>query len=377
MKIVRVDIAPCVMPKEDKEWRFALAATSETTGWIVRITSDNGPVGYGYASAVPHLGAAHSAVKAALDTFVPALVQRDPFPIEARLQDLDRILQGNNQAKAGIDCALHDIKAQALGIPVYELLGGKVQDTIPQLRILPIKTPQEMAAGAQRLVDQGYRYIKIKVSGEVGKDVERVKAIRKQVGPDIHLTIDANQSYDPKSAIRAIRRMEEFGIDLVEQPVAFDDLKGLEFVTRSVETVIEADESARSLSDVMTLASNRLVDAISIKISKLGGLRRARIAADICATAGIKFRVGAAVGPRLLAAACVHFAAATPGIWYACELAEFDRLLEDPFEGLKVLDGEIHVSDEAGYGVQLRNTAEPDWGSKGSDTTFAKFPDSD
>ena len=101
-----------------------------------------------------------------------------------------------------------------------------------------------MAVGAQKLVDQSYRYLKIKVPENVTEDVERVRAIRKQVGPNIHLTIDTNQSYDPKSAIQAIRRMQEFGIDLVEQPVAIDDFKGLELVTRSVETIIEADKSA-------------------------------------------------------------------------------------------------------------------------------------
>ena len=66
MKIHRVEIIPCVMPKEDKNWRFALAATSETGGWIVRITSDNGQEGYGYASAVPHLGAGYGGVREAL-----------------------------------------------------------------------------------------------------------------------------------------------------------------------------------------------------------------------------------------------------------------------------------------------------------------------
>lgn len=354
MLINRVEFKPCIMPKKDKKWRFALAATSETHGWIVTIIGDNGQVGYGYAQAVPHLGADYHGVKAALDTFVPLLVGRNPFAIDARLLELDRALLDNSQAKAGIDCALHDLKARSLGVPVYELLGGKVRDSIPQLRILPIKTPAEMAVNAQRLVDEGYRYLKIKVEGCVREDVERVRAIRKQVGPEIHLTIDANQSYDPKSAIQAIRRVEEFSIDLVEQPVPIDDFKGLEVVTHSVDTIIEADESARSLTDVMTLASHRMVDAISIKIPKLGGLRRARTVADICSAAGVKFRVGAAVGSRLLAAACIHFASATPGIWYACELAQFDELLEDPFEGLEVSNGEIRVSDAVGLGVQLR-----------------------
>jgi len=354
MLIAEVDIKPCIMPKRDKEWRFALAAYSETMGWIVSITGDNGKTGYGFAQAIPHMGSCYHGVKSALDTFVPALIGKDPFAIDARLQDLDHALLENSQAKAGVDCALYDLKAQNLGVPVHELLGGKIWPTIPQLRILPIKKPSEMAVGAQRLVDQGYRYLKIKAHGNVIEDVERVRAVRKQVGPDIHLTVDANQSYDPKSAIQAIRRMEEYRIDLFEQPVPIDDFKGLELVTHSVETVIEADESARSLTDVMILASNRMVDAISIKIPKLGGLRRARAAADICATAGVKFRVGATVGSRLLAAACLHFASATPGIWYACELAQFDELLEDPFEGIEVEDGHLRVSDAPGLGVRLR-----------------------
>jgi L-alanine-DL-glutamate epimerase-like enolase superfamily enzyme len=354
MLIKRVEITPCMMPRKDKDWLFALDTTGKTGGWIVRIIGEGGQMGYGYAQAVPHLGAGFHAVKAALDSFVPLLEGRDPFAIDARLADLDFALLDNHQAKAGIDCALHDLKARALGVPVYELLGGKIRDSISQLRILPIKAPAEMAVNGQRLVDEGYRYLKIKVHGHVTEDVERVRAVRKQVGPEIHLTIDANQSYDPKSAIQAIRRMEEFGIDLVEQPVPIDDFKGLELVTHSVDTVIEADESARSLTDVLTLASHRMVDAISIKIPKLGGLRRARTVADICSTAGVKFRVGAAMGSRLLAAACIHFAAATPGIWYACELAQFEELLDDPFEGLEVSDGEIRVPDAAGLGVRRR-----------------------
>jgi len=354
MLIDRVEIKPCVMPNKDKDWRFALAAVSEVRGWIVGIISDSGQAGYGYAQAVPHMGANHQAVKAALDSFIPLLVGRDPFAIESRLQDLDQALLGNNQAKSGIDSALYDLKARALGVPVYELMGGKVRDVVPQLRIVPIKSPSEMADRSQQLVDQGYQYLKIKAHGHIAEDVERVKKIRKQVGPDIHLMVDANQSYDPKSAIQAIRRMEAYGIDLVEQPVPINDFKGLELVTHSVETVIEADESARSLSDVLTLASNRMVDAVSIKIPKLGGLRRSKIVADICAAADIKFRVGAAVGSQLLAAACLHFAAATPGIWYACELAQFDELLDDPVEGITVSQGQIHVSDDVGLGVQIR-----------------------
>jgi len=354
MRIERVEIKPCIMPNKDRGWRFALATISENMAWIVSIIADNGQVGHGYAQAFPYLGASYETVKGALDLFVPLLVGRDPFAIDARMEELDRALLANNQAKAGIDSALYDLKARALNIPVYELLGGRARDSIPQLRILPIKEPTEMAVSAQRLVDQGYRYLKIKALGNFKEDVERVRTIRKQVGPDVHLMVDANQSYDVKGAIQAIRRMEEFGIDIIEQPVPMNDFKGLELVTHTVDTVVEADESACSLSDVMTLAAGRMVDAIAIKIPKMGGLRRCRMIADVCAAAAIKFRVGALVGSQVLAAAGLHFAVANPGIWYACELAQYDELLDDPFEGVEVMNGEMRVSNDVGLGVRLR-----------------------
>src|SRR5207237_2567534 len=139
----------------------------------------------------------------------------------------DRSLHGASQAKAGIDCALHDLCARALGVPLYNLLGGKVRDAVPMLRILAIKTPAEMAVQAGKLFDQGYRYFKIKVHGQVDEDVARVKAVRERVGPQAHLTIDANQSYTPKEAIAVINRMAEYRLDLVEPAVPRHALQGL------------------------------------------------------------------------------------------------------------------------------------------------------
>ena len=159
--------------------------------------------------------------------------------------------------------------------------------------------------------------------GDVEEDVARVKAIRERVGDDAHLTIDANQSYSPKDAITAINRMAEYRLDLVEQPVSRDDLKGLALVTRSVPVTVEADEGAGTFDEIMTLVSKRIVDAVSLKIQKLGGLRNALAAARICEAGHVKYRLGAHVGTRLGNAHAIHLAAALPGVDYACELGEF------------------------------------------------------
>ena len=122
-------------------------------------------------------------------------------------------------------------------------------------------------------------------------------------------------------------------------------------VTQAVPITVEADEAAYSLDQVMILVRDRIVDAISLKITKLGGLRKTYAAAQICDAGGVKYRMGAHVGPMLLAAHAMQLAAALPGIWYASELTEFDGLAEDPWEGLKLVDGVLHLSDAIGCGV--------------------------
>jgi L-alanine-DL-glutamate epimerase-like enolase superfamily enzyme len=352
MIINSVAFEPCVMPLEDKNWKFALGTASTSRGWIVRIGADSGHVGYGYANSSPHMGSTFESLPQELERFKPIVLGKDAFALELILDELDRSLSGANQAKAGIDLALHDLRARALGVPLYTLLGGKVRDSVPVLRIVPIKTPDEMAANAEKLVAQGYRYLKIKVHGEVALDVARVKAIRERVGDAIHLTIDANQSYSPKDAITAINQMAQYRLDLVEQPVSRNDLKGLALVTRSVPVTVEADEGAGTVDEIFRLVSERIVDAVSLKLQKLGGLRNALAAARICEAGRVKYRLGAHVGTRLGNAHAIALAAALPGVDYACELGEFSRMYNDPFAGIEVVNGTLTVPDRIGCGVE-------------------------
>jgi L-alanine-DL-glutamate epimerase-like enolase superfamily enzyme len=192
------------------------------------------------------------------------------------------------------------------------------------------------------------------MKGDIALDVARIAAIRDAIGGDVRLTLDPNQSYSPKAAIQALTRMEPYNIDLVEQPVPADDLAGLKLVTENVAIAVEADESAMSVNDVFHLVADRIVDAVSLKIPKLGGLRNTLLAARICDVGSIRYRIGATFGPCLHAAQALHLAASLPRLDYACELAEFDHLLDDPYEGLAVTNGTMTVPERAGSGVVLR-----------------------
>jgi len=356
MEITNIKIEPCILEKDDPTWRFALGASPVSEGLIVSIETDKKLTGFGYASATAHMGASLEGLTGTLERLVPHVNKHDPLSMTAIRRDMDRALLGNNQAKAAIDNALFDLAAKFMKVPLHCLFGGAVRTQFPVLRILAIKKPQKMAEQAQLLFDQGCRYFKIKVHGEIGDDIACVRAIRKQLGDEANLTIDANQSYSPKDAIVALNGMADYRIDLVEQPVAIDDLKGLKLVTDSVPVIVEADESAGSVKEVANLVENRIVDAISLKIAKLGGLWNTMIAAQICATGNVRYRFGAHVGSRLLNAHAMHLAASLPESWYACEFGEFSRLLDDPFEGIEVENGIIHLPSGPGSGVRPRSS---------------------
>lgn len=357
MKIDKIEILPADMPQSDPKWRFSIHANRVSQGWLLQITADDGTLGYGYASATKHMGATRESLKGVLDDFTRLLIGRDPFDIEATMADLDHRVRGMNQAKAAIDCALYEIAARSLGVPLCTLFGGKCRTEFPVLRVLSLKRPEEMAAKAQELVDADYRDIKIKVDGRVDLDAARVRAIREQVGPEIRLTIDANQAYKPKGAIRLASKVADLGVEIFEQPCNADDHAGLKFITDHSPIPVEADESAASVRDVFTLAANRIVDLVSLKIPKLGGLRNALAAARICQAADIPCRLGAHVGPRLLTAQAMHLAASLPSLSFACEFGEFVRLQNDITEGVENENGMIRLPEGVGSGASLRADA--------------------
>ena len=340
------------MRKEDPSWRFALGASPVTEGVIVFIETDDNLTGYGYASATAHMGASMEGLTGTLDRLISHVKEYDALEMSAIRIKMDQALSGNNQAKAAIDNALFDLAAKSMNVPLNRLFGGAVRTEFPVLRILAIKSPEEMAEQAQILFNQGYRYFKIKVQGDVNLDIARVAAIRKRLGEEANLTVDANQAYSPKDAIAALNGMATYRLDLVEQPVAMDDYKGMKLVTDSVPVTVEADESAGSIQEVAHLVENRIVDAISLKVPKLGGLWNTLIAAQICKAGNIRYRFGAHVGSRLLNAHAMQLASSLPDLWYASEFGEFARLLDDPFEGIDVVGGFIQIPNAVGTGVK-------------------------
>jgi L-alanine-DL-glutamate epimerase-like enolase superfamily enzyme len=355
MKITAAEVRPCVQGLADPEWKFARAQVPRLEGAVLCLEDEDGHRGLGYAHAIPAISTHGAGARAALDFLAPRLVGRRADDIASVMEEVDATLAFNPTAKAAIDMALHDLLARRLGVPVHVLLGGRLRDRVPLSRILPIKSPEDMAALARRLAAEGYRQLKLKLAGDTGTDIRRIAAVRAAVGDGVALTLDPNQSYHAKQLIGAFARMEPYGIALIEQPVPAADVAGLALLTRALPVAIEADESAQTVRDVFRLVSERAVDVINLKITNLGGLRHFMEAVRICEAGQVGCRVGAAFGPALLQGMALQAASVLKALPYACELSEHLHLQDDPFTALPVRDGHLDLPDAPGCGVAYRD----------------------
>lgn len=354
MKIAAVTFEPCIQRQQDTAWKFARASIPETRGWTIRIVSDCGIIGLGYGHALAAVTGHAAGVGAALELLGPRLIGGDTADLAGLVADLDAAVVYNPSAKAGLEMALYDLIARGIGTSIGTLIGGRHRISIPCSRLIPLKSPEEMAAKCVALASEGYTTLKLKLSGEAELDRDRIAASRETLGPAVKLTLDPNQSYSAKGFLKAWGAFEKHDIALVEQPVPAHDLGGLALLTRELPVAVEADEAATSLAEVTRIAHERAADVINLKIAKLGGVQATLAAIAVCEANGIGCRFGASFGPALLQAFSAHLVARIARLEHACELAEHMHLLDDPFTALPVEKGSVAVPSGIGTGVELK-----------------------
>ncbi|NML47611.1 hypothetical protein HHL11_27930 [Ramlibacter sp. G-1-2-2] len=355
MKVTSATLQPSLQALADPQWKFARAQVPQLEGWVLRLRDDDGNEGLGYCHAIPAISTHGAGAEAGLQFLSQRLVGRGLDDLAATMEEIDATLAYQPTVKAAIDMALHDLLARRLGVPVHVLLGGKLRDEVALSRILPIKSPQEMAALAERLAGEGYGQLKLKLSGDTDLDVQRIAAVRAAAGESVALTLDPNQSYNAKQMIAAFKRMERYDIALIEQPVPAADFAGLALLTQTLPVAIEADEAAQSVRDVFRLVSERACDVINLKITNLGGIRRFLQALRICEAGEVGCRMGAAFGPALLQSMSLQTACVVRKLPYACELSEHLHLRDDPFTPLPAHQGRLRLPAGPGCGVTYQH----------------------
>lgn len=259
--------------------------------------------------------------------------------------------------EAAIDVALLDMVARREGARVADLIGDEIQDQVAVNATITSSDPIEVAELAAAAVEAGATTIKLKV-GHSGADQARLEALRSTVGFEPLVRLDANGAWHTNEAIELIGELQEYGLELIEQPVPADDLAAMHRVRDAVATPIVADEGVRSLNDLDRHIANGACDGVAIKISEVGGITAAARLADRATRAGLLvFATSTLDGPVGLAAA-LHFAAARSDFSLANGLATGELFEEQYAHGLpRVIDGALALGDAPGLGIDLDDAA--------------------
>lgn len=350
VEVYRKDL-PLVVPFS----HFASGTVRALEEVYVRLLTDEGPAGLGEARGNSHYltgDTPHAVAAQVLGHLAPVLVGRDPRELSACLDAVGRAVVNLHGARSAVDMALHDLVGKAYGVPVYALLGGAVRDELPSNLSLWYGAPEETVRHAVDAVTQGFRALKVRVGlTPAARDIERVRAVREAVGPDVSLAVDANMAWSAREAVRRIERLAPFGLAYCEQPVAHDDLDGLRYVTRHSDVPIMADESVQSLGDVLRIARDRAADLLHLKLIKVGGIDGLRRAAAVADAAGLGVMVGQTNEGRLATAAAAHCARAVPAAYL--ELYGAEGLATDPASGFELTRGLASIREAPGLGVDL------------------------
>lgn len=317
MKIAKIETFRVAVPLI-KPFKTALRTVETAESVFVRITCDNGLIGWGEAPpTVVITGDSILSIESAIHNVLqPILLSKSLLSYETIFQDMKSALVGNSSAKAAVDMAIYDCLAQYCKLPLYQFLGGDKSELETDFTV-SVNGPEEMGEDAVSYIKQGFNVLKVKVGKDnISTDLERIQEIRKRVGYDVRIRLDANQGWNPKDAVRAIRKMEDNGlqIELVEQPVKADDLEGLKQVTESVDTLIMADESIFTPKQAYQVLQTRSADLINIKLMKAGGIYQAQIINQLAEVCGVECMVGSMIETRLGITAAAHFAASKKNI---------------------------------------------------------------
>ncbi|RFZ77844.1 dipeptide epimerase [Lacrimispora amygdalina] len=353
MKIAKIETAEVNIPLVTP-FKTALRTVETVNDIVVRITADDGQTGYGEAPPTAVItGETKGSVRCAIEEFIaPGLIGMEIENLDGIMRILHKSMVKNTSAKASVDMAVYDLFAKSCGKPLYKVLGGCKGEIETDLTI-SVNGTEEMVRDSLRAIQQGFRILKIKVGKEGQKDVERIKAIRQAVGPDIKLRIDANQGWTAKDAVRIIRKLEDMGIDmdLVEQPVNAHDFEGLKLVTSQVQTPILADESVFSAMDAIHIIKERAADLINIKLMKTGGIYEALKVCAIAECYEVECMIGCMLESKIAVSAAAHLAAAK-GIITRADLDGPSLCREDPYAGgPSFLGHRIIMNTEPGLGI--------------------------
>ena len=341
---------------------------------IVKVTTDEGIIGWGEGSGGPSSTVVH-------DIFAPNLIGEDPTNRIGLWQKMFSLLYNANlagglggSAISAVDSALWDITGKATGLSVSELLGGQIRDKIAVyatgLYYTEGEFPTRLLEEATGYVDAGFKGMKTKIGGlPMDEDIKRVAALRHAIGPDIKLMVDANQGYNAPSAIRIGQRLAEHDVLWFEEPVNAKDVEGYLQVKSVLPMAISGGENLRTRYEFNDFLTRRAYDIVQPDVINVGGITEMRNVTMMANSLGIQVNPHV-WGSPIMIAATLHVAATLPPCppsrnpepFVQEPVMEFDRtpsgirdgLVAEPFDQV---DGFVAVPTGPGLGIEIDEDA--------------------
>jgi L-alanine-DL-glutamate epimerase-like enolase superfamily enzyme len=350
MKITDVNTRVVSLPRR-AQLTTSYGSWDVATSVLVALKTDVGLTGIGQASVdAPFYGETAEGMVANINAHLaPAVMGENPLNITRLNAKLRKALPHHWFSHSGVEMALWDLKGKALGVPVYQLLGGKVRDGLSLMGFVHHGSPEQMAEHAREALDQhGYRVLKMKIGLDPQEDVARYRAVAEAVGDRAIIQVDGNIGYTIAEAVPALTAMERIGaLGAVEQPVA--RMEDMAEIARRLATPVMADEAIYPPEDAIEVVRRKAASLALLKIGKHGGLQNVHRIGMIFDAAGLSLSI--AIYFDLIAVAAAHLAAAIPCATWPSPFT----YLEDTFvgtsfgpEGLR-----LRAPDGPGLGVEL------------------------
>ena len=278
---------------------------------VVEVETDTGLTGWGECCPLgsSYLPAYALGVRSGLAELAPALIGADPLSLDVLNRRMDAALRGHSYVKSAIDVACWDILGKATGQPVCTLLGGKAQEDVVLYRAISQIEPKAMAANVAQYRAEGYTRFQLKVGADADSDIARIKLCAEAMQPGEVLVADANTGWTMHEAARVVQAVRDLDV-YIEQPCpSYEEC----LVTRRRTPLpFVLDEVITDVAALTRALGDGAMDVINLKISKVGGLTRARQIRDLCLSAGVPMTIEDTWGGDIVTASIAHLAQSTP-----------------------------------------------------------------
>lgn len=312
MKIRRISGYQVDLPLHEGSYRWS-GGKSVTVfdSTVVQIDTDDGLTGFGEVCPLGpfYLPAYANGVRTGLAELGPHLIGEDPLQLGRLNRRMDAALKGHAYVKSAVDMACWDLLGKATGQPVCTLLGGRYGEDFHLYRAISQESPQTMASRVAGYRRAGYRRFQLKVGGDPTEDIERIRAVATVLQPGDRLIADANTGWLMHDALRVVRAVRDVDV-YIEQPCA--SYEECLTIRRHTDHPFVLDEVIDSVDVLLRGRADLAMDVVNIKISKFGGLTKARQARDLCISLGIAMTLEDSWGGDIVTAAIAHLAHSTP-----------------------------------------------------------------